>query len=826
LLDSIYDPLAVVNSLSPAPNEPSITAVGTVASNVMEIAGARGQQFIQSAYGSISRLGNSVLWAVSNVVAHTYLLPALEIEQLRCGDGTHVCKEDGLGLRGELIDGLDVTAWFTTDSWHLCTVNKEPIRNIIFDFVHNDNMTHGLIRDACSGPNCIPIGSTERNPAQELFVVNGDFTSISQAAKTCLLCIIIFLICTYTLRLLPVKFDLTGDEEIDIDTVDKTTMIENPGPLGSAQGTISINDVSVNARFSEKALLQNLSFEISPGTITGLIGPSGAGKSTLFNLLCGQLPPGLQGFKRSDQFEMLGIQTSYLRQFGNSSLQNIELSAYLKLTSKLYGASESELESVVSFVRKTFADRVGEGDDFGGVKIKELSGGQQRIVAIVATLLTSPKLLLLDEPLSGLDSVSSQQVMEFLRDIVKEKSCSVILSLHQPSDLILEQIDKIMVLNAGSLIMNEKIRDSKYVHEILEKVSKGEEITTDRERKSLMTSFRKSKAYLKNTSQRLRKSAPPATFTGRISVIGQEVHEFAGFSDDEEEAGVGRSPRKMFQITYDLWQIRPLMRRMHLEYGAELFKFFELPTCYALICVLLQFNKGSPMQYLFATVLFCCVPVFIFQSLLLKTCTIYNAHQVELQDGRISPTAFTLSSFLYTISAPFCSIALGVVIGYAILQWDYGTYIDQYLFACLYFIVAYQLGRVLATAFNGVYKNVDELYVLFVAYSILMSGALMSPNKLPPPIRWLTFLSIGFWSISGINLVHFAKGSMFNNGDIICTSLESCILQDGSFLARLFGYTPLGSTRSSYVVLLSSFIVLFVMEFAMMYRKHGKKRNF
>lgn len=127
LLDSLYDPLAIVSTLLISPTEVnstersgtlSISDVDASFSKMLEVAGARGREFTQSAYGSISRLGDSVLWAVTNAVAHPFLIGALEIEQIRCGandDGSEVygrddsnidgfeglfsvCKEDGIGI--------------------------------------------------------------------------------------------------------------------------------------------------------------------------------------------------------------------------------------------------------------------------------------------------------------------------------------------------------------------------------------------------------------------------------------------------------------------------------------------------------------------------------------------------------------------------------------------------------------------------------------------------------------------------------------------------------------------------------------------------------
>ena len=793
ILDSLYDLLTIASTKSTdsviLSDTPSTSDLDSFTMRVSENGGARGQQFKQSVYGSQTRLGNSILWAVTNVPSHGFLLPALEIEQLRCGNGhesgsiDYVCRDDGVGIRGELIDGLNITAWLSTETWLLTTVNGESVRDIIRDFVHNETLTHGLVRDVCNGPACMPTGATEPNPAQKLVVLNDEFSSISPWAEILLLITAGCLIVTYVLRVLKVNL-----KESNSDKTPETAMND----------TIRINNISVNIQRTQKELLHDVSFSLPPGTITALLGPSGSGKSTLLNVLRGQLPHGLQGFQRDEAFEGLGLKTSYLRQFGNSSFQNIELIAYLKLTAKLYGAPKSELEMVVSFLRKSFGDRVGEGPDFGGIRIKELSGGQQRTVAIVCTMLTKPKLLLLDEPLSGLDSVSALLTLELIKDLAKERSCAILLTLHQPSDAILEQIDNSLVLYGGSMILNQKVRSSVMIHDVLERLENGEELMC-------------------------LESMQPESMVD--STRRQEPDTFAGISPGREDENIApqiRSQPSLFsRWKFDLWQVQPLMRRLQLEIGHDYRKMFELGLAYAVICGLLQFKDGrGPVEIIFAISLFCCIPVFIFQPLLLRSCISYNDHQLELRDGRISPSAYMLASFCFFTSMPVAAIAVGIAIGYGMLGWDFGTYPNQFLLASLFFLVTHQLGRTVVIYMDGFYPKVDFIYVVYTAFSLLLSGVMVSPSELPNYIRWLTFLSVGWWSISGTLLVHLEQGSLFDKTDI-CSSLQTCILQDGVFLAHSLGYRPIGSTTSSYAVLLAMFVVLFSTEYVLMVRKYG-----
>ena len=206
-------------------------------------------------------------------------------------------------------------------------------------------------------------------------------------------------------------------------------------------------------------------------------------------------------------------------------------------------------------------------------------------------------------------------------------------------------------------------------------------------------------------------------------------------------------------------------------------------------------------------------------------CMNFQAHRLELEDGRISPTSFYLASFLFLVSVPVISLAFAIAIGYAILGWGFGNYIDQYLFAAIYLLISFQLGRILIVFSNGAYRIVNNIYVFYQALSFTLSGALMSPNKLPGYLKWLTYTSCGFWSIAGVSLVQFERESVLGDGNP-CSSLQSCIIQNGTFLARAFGYTPIATTRLAYLVLLGILVLFLTMEYAFLCKRYGGKCKF
>ncbi len=228
---------------------------------------------------------------------------------------------------------------------------------------------------------------------------------------------------------------------------------------------LSIRDVSI--AFGGVSALSNVSTDVAPGVIMGVIGPNGAGKTTLLNVISGlnKLSEGeivlddtdISGMKPS-RIAALGIgrtfQTSQLFP-GLTVLENMMTGLHLRGTTGLFSAAfrskamrEEEAEMSASarealkFVgMEAFADRPGDA----------LSFGQQRIVEIARALISSPKVVLLDEPAVGLDVNRVAQFDRLLRRIRDEHGVTLVLIEHVIR-LVMGVSDRIVVLNAGSKI--------------------------------------------------------------------------------------------------------------------------------------------------------------------------------------------------------------------------------------------------------------------------------------------------------------------------------------------------------------------------------------
>lgn len=193
------------------------------------------------------------------------------------------------------------------------------------------------------------------------------------------------------------------------------------------------NNVS-RKRESTKAV-DNISFSIEKGEIFGIVGPNGSGKSTLIRLICTLLIPD------SGTIEVFGYdvvkQHFQVRRIINRV--SVEASFFKKLSSMENLIYAARLYGIDTAVAKREAieilSRLGLKEARVNESMQELSRGMQQKVAIARALLTSPALLLMDEPTTGLDPRSKHDVQEFVKEISNTKNTTVILTSHDMAEV-------------------------------------------------------------------------------------------------------------------------------------------------------------------------------------------------------------------------------------------------------------------------------------------------------------------------------------------------------------------------------------------------------
>jgi branched-chain amino acid transport system ATP-binding protein len=220
----------------------------------------------------------------------------------------------------------------------------------------------------------------------------------------------------------------------------------------------------LSRRFGGLAALDDLSFAIQPGEIRGLIGPNGAGKTTTFNVISGFYAPS-SGRVLFEGRDISGQRTSRVAALGLvrtfqhttlfqelSVLDNVLVGGHLRacrgLLVTLFGrARERE--------RRARAEALEVLEFFGlagrqGELAAHLPHGQQRALGLAIALVARPKLLLLDEPFTGMNAEETRQMMELIRK-VRGRGITLLLVEHD-MQAVMGLCDRITVLNFGRLL--------------------------------------------------------------------------------------------------------------------------------------------------------------------------------------------------------------------------------------------------------------------------------------------------------------------------------------------------------------------------------------
>ena len=221
--------------------------------------------------------------------------------------------------------------------------------------------------------------------------------------------------------------------------------------LKSIEGDIKFNNVSFSYE-EGKEVLNNISFEVPKGTVTALVGSSGSGKSTIAGLSATFLNP-KSGLITIDNQDISKIKLNSYRKNLGVVLQDEFLFEGTIRENILFprpNATEAELQNAVkaAYVNE-FTDRFDEGlDTLIGERGVKLSGGQRQRLAIARAILANPKIIILDEATSSLDTESEALIQKSLSELMKERTTIVIA--HRLSTI--KQADQILVIETGTIV--------------------------------------------------------------------------------------------------------------------------------------------------------------------------------------------------------------------------------------------------------------------------------------------------------------------------------------------------------------------------------------
>ena len=208
---------------------------------------------------------------------------------------------------------------------------------------------------------------------------------------------------------------------------------------------------NITKKYGDNVAVNNLSFTVDAGEIFGLLGENGAGKTTTFRIIMGLIDANegkvtLDG-KKIDYSETdnIGFVTEE-----RSLLIKLTVQEQIEFYGTLKGLDKDTIDKRLDYWLEKF-----EITSYKNRKIKELSKGNQQKIQFISAIINEPKLLILDEPFTGLDPIN----VKLMKDAIyylKEKGCSIIFSSHQ-MEYIEDFCEKLILLVKGETVLNGKL---------------------------------------------------------------------------------------------------------------------------------------------------------------------------------------------------------------------------------------------------------------------------------------------------------------------------------------------------------------------------------
>ena len=213
---------------------------------------------------------------------------------------------------------------------------------------------------------------------------------------------------------------------------------------------------NISLSYGDRLILDNINFKINRGEIFGMLGPNGAGKSTIFNLLTGLISPNQGRIKingddvtdypiylRTKKFKV-----GYVPQYGGY-FNDLTLEDNLKAIAEIVIENKILINEKVNYLVNRF-----ELENVKNIKAKFLSGGQKKKLVIALSLLSDPKILLLDECFAALDVMTIKMLQEIIVKLQQETRITICICDHQARDL-LACVDTAMILNNCKIVAQD-----------------------------------------------------------------------------------------------------------------------------------------------------------------------------------------------------------------------------------------------------------------------------------------------------------------------------------------------------------------------------------
>ncbi len=203
--------------------------------------------------------------------------------------------------------------------------------------------------------------------------------------------------------------------------------------------------------YGRRRVVDGVDFQVEQGEIVGLLGPNGAGKTTSFRMTCGLIELDA-GNVLLDDVDVTHL-PMYLRAKKGMGYLAQESSVFRKLSVENNLLGVMEMLGMARKARRVRCDELLEQFDIARLRkarADSLSGGERRRLEIARCLVSSPKIILLDEPFTGIDPVTINSIQQIIRDL-RDRGISILITDHQVRET-LEITDRSYVIRAGSVL--------------------------------------------------------------------------------------------------------------------------------------------------------------------------------------------------------------------------------------------------------------------------------------------------------------------------------------------------------------------------------------
>jgi ABC-2 type transport system ATP-binding protein len=202
--------------------------------------------------------------------------------------------------------------------------------------------------------------------------------------------------------------------------------------------------------------VKGMSFSIKEGEVAALVGPNGSGKSTVIKMILGIMPPtsgtlSVMGAAPFKEHRLVALRTGAVFGFRSQLWWDLPLCDSFKLLKKIYRVPDDVFRQNLEYAKEYL--------DIGNLwnqPVRQLSPGQLVMAKIGAAIQHGPKLLVLDEPTAGIDTVVKRRILEFIKKLCRERSCAVMMSTREMKDAQ-DACARVILIDGGSIVADSPV---------------------------------------------------------------------------------------------------------------------------------------------------------------------------------------------------------------------------------------------------------------------------------------------------------------------------------------------------------------------------------